>query len=64
MEVVFCVACLEEALQPEIFNGDQGAQFTSEAFADRLKREGGASVWMAGVGCSKTSSSSNSIRTM
>ena len=43
MEAVFCVDCLEEALRahgkPEIFNSDQGAQFTSEAFTDVLKRE-------------------------
>jgi len=44
MEAVFCVECLEEALrthdQPEIFNSDQGSQFTSEAFTGVLKREG------------------------
>jgi len=43
MESVFCVDCLEEALRshgtPEIFNSDQGAQFTSEAFTGVLKRE-------------------------
>jgi putative transposase len=37
----FCVEALEEALQrygtPEIFNTDQGAQFTSAAFTDVLK---------------------------
>ncbi len=37
----FCVEALEEALQrfgkPEIFNTDQGAQFTSEAFTGVLK---------------------------
>jgi putative transposase len=37
----FCVACLEQALQaygcPEIFNTDQGSQFTSEAFTGVLK---------------------------
>ena len=44
METVFCVDCLEDALRmqgaPEIFNSDQGAQFTSIAFTDVLKREG------------------------
>ena len=44
MEVTFCVDCLEEALRthgkPEIFNTDQGAQFTSTAFTGVLKREG------------------------
>jgi putative transposase len=40
----FCVEALEEALQrygkPEIFNTDQGAQFTSEAFTGVLKNHG------------------------
>jgi putative transposase len=40
MDVVFCVDALDEALarfgKPEIFNTDQGAQFTSGAFAGRL----------------------------
>lgn len=44
MEAVFCVDCLEEALRahgkPEVFNTDQGSQFTSEAFTGVLKREG------------------------
>lgn len=44
METVFCVDCLEDALRnhgrPEIFNSDQGAQFTSETFTRVLKREG------------------------
>jgi putative transposase len=41
MDTVFCVDCLEEALQrygkPEIFNTDQGCQFTSESFTGVLK---------------------------
>ncbi len=36
LESTFCVDCLQEALRkygtPEIFNTDQGAQFTSAAF--------------------------------
>ncbi len=40
----FCVDCLEQALQtygaPEIFNTDQGCQFTSEAFTGVLKTHG------------------------
>ncbi len=44
MEADFCVDCLEEAIRaygtPEIFNSDQGSQFTSEAFTGVLKREG------------------------
>jgi len=38
-----CVEALKEALKngrPEIFNTDQGAQFTSEAFTGLLKRHG------------------------
>lgn len=40
LEVDFCLAALERALaqgQPEIFNSDQGAQFTSPAFTARLE---------------------------
>ena len=37
----FCCEALDEALRlcgaPEIFNSDQGCQFTSEAFISRLK---------------------------
>lgn len=39
LDAEFCVAALEEALghgTPEIFNTDQGAQFTSHAFTDVL----------------------------
>jgi len=39
----FCVSALDWALardQPEIFNSDQGGQFTSEAFTNRLKDKG------------------------
>jgi len=38
-DVLFCLEALEQALdahQPEIFNTDQGAQFTSQAFTQRL----------------------------
>jgi putative transposase len=41
MDSAFCVDALEEALyhygKPEIFNSDQGAQFTSEAYTQTLK---------------------------
>lgn len=40
-DVFFCLAALEKALckgKPEIFNSDQGSQFTSEAFVNRLKK--------------------------
>ena len=44
MEAAFCIDCLEDALRthgkPEIFNSDQGSQFTSTAFTGVLKRAG------------------------
>jgi putative transposase len=44
MDTSFCLEALEEAFakhgQPEIFNTDQGSQFTSEAFTDVLKKRG------------------------
>jgi len=43
LDATFCVEALKEALQhgkPEIFNTDQGCQFTSGAFTDVLEKEG------------------------
>ena len=44
MDTSFCIEALDEALNvhgsPEIFNTDQGSQFTSEVFTGRLKEEG------------------------
>lgn len=44
MDTEFCVSALEEALgkygTPEIFNTDQGSQFTSTAFTSILKQHG------------------------
>ena len=43
LDVDFCVEALEEALRkgrPDIFNTDQGSQFTSEAFTGLLERHG------------------------
>ena len=44
MDVSFCLEALDEALKkygkPEIFNTDQGSQFTSIDFTGRLKKEG------------------------
>jgi putative transposase len=44
MEVDFCVSALEEALSkygsPDIFNTDQGSQFTSAAFTNVLRDKG------------------------
>ncbi len=59
MDVSFCVSALEEALvrfgKPEIFNTDQGSQFTSAAFTGRLAVAGvrismdGRGRWMDNV---------------
>ena len=53
MEAAFCVEALEEALarhgRPEIFNTDQGSQFTSEAFTGVLIKHGVA-ISMDGKG--------------
>ena len=44
METDFCLAAVSEAIakygKPEIFNTDQGSQFTSEAFTGLLKQHG------------------------
>jgi putative transposase len=44
MDVSFCISALEEALarfgKPEIFNSDQGSQFTSQAFTAVLQNAG------------------------
>ena len=44
MDTSFCTEALEEAIDqfgcPEIFNSDQGSQFTSEAFTSKLKEHG------------------------
>ena len=59
MDVSFCVAALEEALarhgKPDIFNTDQGSQFTSAAFTSTLESAGikismdGRGRWMDNV---------------
>jgi len=59
MEADFCVAALEEAIarygRPDIFNTDQGSQFTSFAFTNTLKDAGirismdGRGRWMDNV---------------
>ena len=59
MDAEFCVAALEEAIarygRPEIFNTDQGSQFTSFAFTNTLKDAGirismdGRGRWMDNV---------------
>ncbi len=43
LEALFCLEALDQALgtgQPEIFNTDQGAQFTGDAFTGRLAGAG------------------------
>lgn len=43
MDGLFCLEALDEALaisQPEIFNSDQGSQFTAQAFTSRLLTRG------------------------
>ena len=53
MEVDFCIAALEEAIErfgvPEIFNSDQGSQFTSPRFTGVLK-DAGIRISMDGRG--------------
>ncbi len=54
MEVEFCLEAVEEALakhgRPEIFNTDQGSQFTSAAFTGLLL-ENAIAISMDGKGC-------------
>jgi len=54
METAFCIEAVEEALArygtPQIFNTDQGSQFTSEAFTGLLTQHGIA-ISMDGKGC-------------
>ena len=52
MEVEFCLEALDEALlggRPEIFNTDQGSQFTSREFTSRLS-QASIAISMDGAG--------------
>jgi putative transposase len=52
LDTAFCLEALEKALsvsKPDIFNSDQGSQFTSEAFTGRLK-DAGIQISMDGRG--------------
>ena len=59
LDTSFCIDALEEAISqyglPEIFNSDQGSQFTSDAFTKKLKEHGirismdGRGRWMDNV---------------
>jgi putative transposase len=59
----FCVEALEEALsrhgRPEIFNTDQGSQFTSDVSLAPCSATGSRSAWMARGGSWTTFSSSD-----
>jgi putative transposase len=52
MEANFCIETLQEAIdkygKPEIFNSDQGSQFTSDEFTNVLQNNGIA-ISMDGV---------------
>lgn len=54
LESSFCVEALQEALlcygEPEIFNTDQGSQFTSEDFLSVLEKRKNIKISMDGVG--------------
>lgn len=43
MDTAFCIDCLEEALRiygkPEVFNSDQGSQFTAKSFIEVLEKQ-------------------------
>ena len=62
LDTDFCVEALQEALRrygrPEIFNTDQGSQFTSTAFTQVLK-DHGIRISMDGRGRVRTTSSSS-----
>ena len=63
MDTSFCIGALDDALvraTPEILNTDQGSQFTSEAFADRVLGAGVA-FSMDGRAASSTTSSSSGV---
>jgi putative transposase len=54
MDSTFCVSCLQEAFgkygAPEIFNTDQGSQFTSEAFIGAVRQYPDVRISMDGRG--------------
>ena len=54
LDTFFCTEALEEAIRkygaPEIFNTDQGSQFTSNAFVEKIESNG-IKVSMDGKGC-------------
>jgi len=62
MDAEFCLAALEEVIvrfgKPDIFNTDQGSQFTSLPSPTRSRTPASASPW-AGAGAGWTTSSSS-----
>jgi transposase InsO family protein len=54
LDTAFCIEAGEEAMhrhgRPEIFNTDQGCQFTSDAFT-RVLKDAGIAISMDGKGC-------------
>ena len=60
LDTEFCLQALDEAIErwgvPEIFNSDQGSQFTSTEFVKRLKARRSRSATMAKADASTTSS--------
>jgi len=64
MEADFCITAVEEAIErfgaPEIFNTDQGSQFTSPRFVDVLKAAACGCPWIAAAGGRTTSLSNGS----
>jgi putative transposase len=62
MDAAFCIEAVEEALahygRPEIFNTDQGSQFTSVAFIGPLQKHE-IKISMDGKGAWRDTSSSS-----
>ncbi len=53
LEARFCLEAVDQALasgQPEIFNTDEGAQFTGAAFTGQLAEARSGSAWMGAAG--------------
>jgi len=55
MTVDFCIDAVEEAISkygtPEVFNTDQGSQFTSAEFVDLIRVKNEIALSMDGKGC-------------
>lgn len=55
MTTDFCIEAVQEAIaaygKPEIFNTDQGSQFTDAAFVQLIREEHGIALSMDGKGC-------------